>query len=689
MTDIEFAPLPDFVDPALVIQSAASRLRPAHRMTVSEAAEKYRRLRNPGGGFTGRWSNDLVPYMVEPMDAITSRRHEAVVFAGPAQTGKTAALLENGIVYSVAVDPADVLVLQMSQDMARDFSMRRITRMNAETPVLHERMVAGRSDNVFDKTYRGMMLSIGWPSVKQLSSRSIPRVFITDYDRIAQDLGNEGSVFELATKRSQTFGSRGVTVVESSPGRPIVDPKWKRQAGSHAAPPTTGILSLFNRGDRRLWHWKCPHCGEWFEPRFDLLSWPDGATPDEASAETVMICPAAGCVIEPKEKPALNRAGRWVGEAGRERSAIVSFWLKGPAAAFQSWGQIVAKYLRAQIDFDATGSETALQATVNTDQGEAYLPEAAKGESTIAADDLVERVEPYRLARAGAGIRFLTASADVQANRFDCLVRGWGEDLESWVVDRFTLWQAPEASRPLDPAKYSEDWRILIDQALDRTYATPTGGQMRIARLAVDSGGAAGVTANAYTFWRGLNANHRRRVILVKGSSTSTAPRLAMSFPDSKRKDRKAKARGEIPVWFFNPDLLKDELQAQLGRDEVGARYVHLSQELLDENAPHEFFEQLTAETRTAAGKWIKNRPRNEALDLMVMSHAAALSLKAERIDWTRPPGWIEAQIAGGAVQPEEVSEQETADPPVIDKTAGRPAIIRRPRRAGFVKGWK
>lgn len=99
----------------------------------------------------------------------------------------------------------------------------------------------------------GSFLKIGWPSIIVFSSSDYKRVALTDYDRFPEDIDGEGDGFSLASKRTTTFMSAGMTLAESSPGREITDVKWRRSS-PHEAPPTTGILSLYNRGDRRRWY---------------------------------------------------------------------------------------------------------------------------------------------------------------------------------------------------------------------------------------------------------------------------------------------------------------------------------------------------------------------------------------------------------------------------------------------------
>ena len=74
----------------------------------------------------------------------------------------------------------------------------------------------------------GSFLQIGWPSITVFSSSDYKRVALTDYDRFPEDIDGEGDGFSLASKRTTTFMSAGMTLAESSPGREITDVKWRR-----------------------------------------------------------------------------------------------------------------------------------------------------------------------------------------------------------------------------------------------------------------------------------------------------------------------------------------------------------------------------------------------------------------------------------------------------------------------------
>lgn len=637
---------------------AAGLLKPPERLSVAEAAEKYRVVNNPGA-YIGPWQNATTPYMVEPMDVLASDRFNAEVFVGPAQCGKTDALFINWIAYSVAVDPMDMLLFSPTQQAARDFSMRRLDRLHRHSPDVGAKLLKDKdSDNKFDKHYTsGVMVTLGHPSVSQLAGRPVGRTGLTDYDRMDDDIDGEGSPFDLARKRTTTFGRFAMTLAESSPSRPITNPHWVRQS-PHEAPPTTGILALYNRGDRRRWYWPCPDCGEYFEGRFDHLQWK--ALPNAVdAAETVrMLCPLCSYEIHPDQRHEMQQRGRWVKDGQRvspkgvvtgegERSDIASFWLNGIAAAFVTWPKLVLTYIQATAEYERTGSEDALVKFYNTDLGEPYLPKNL--DSGRLPEVLKERAEDVEEKTVPDDVRFLVAAVDVQRNAFVVQVAGIapGDPFDMWIVDRYTIHRSNRTD-PADPTQflwvkpgtYLEDWQKLSEQVIGSSYplADGSGRRMMVKLTVCDSGGRDGVTGNAYNFWRGLKKTGlHNRFHLVKGDHILTKPRAYIDYPDSKQKGAKAVARGDVPVLFLNSNLLKDTLAHRLDSTVPGRGMVRFPDWL-----PDYVYTELCAEQKTDKG-WV-NPPhtRNEAWDLAyyVLGACASPLLQAERIDWDNPPGW-------------------------------------------------
>lgn len=633
-------------------------LRAPRRMRVADAVAQYMRV-PMGAGNSVPWDPLVAPYVIEPMNCLASREYDAVIFVGPARTGKTIGLIDGWVVYNVICDPADMLIIQMTEEKAREHSKKRLARTFRVSPEVASRLSPNKNDNnVYDRTFlAGNYLKIGWPSVNIMSSSDYKCVALTDYDRFPEDIDGEGDAFSLASKRTTTFMSSGMTLVESSPGRDVKDVKWRRTS-PHEAPPTTGILSLYNRGDRRRWYWPCPHCGEYFQPCGDVVAgFRDIADPVLASEAAYIQCPLCSGRITPEQKRELNGRGVWLrdGESINadgvrygepRRSRIASFWMEGPAAAYQTLSQLVYKLLTAEQEYETTGSEETLKTVINTDWGLPYLPRASLEQRK--SELLEQRTEPVPCRSVPDGVHFLVATVDVQAGRhrrFVVQVTGYGCRGERWIVDRYNITQSLRGdsngeSHRIDPASYPEDWDVLLTDVFHKSWplASDPSQQMRLMAMAVDSGGEDGVTDNAYKFWRRCRRDGiGKRIYLFKGDSIRRAKLITRTFPDNTgRTGRRAQAAGDVPLWLLQTDALKDRVNNTLWRDSPGPGYVHFPDWL-----GSWFYDELTYEERGSDGKWSKpGRGANEAFDLMVYAEALAILQGYEKVRWPDAPEW-------------------------------------------------
>ncbi len=633
-------------------------LRAPRRMRVADAVAQYMRV-PMGAGNSVPWDPLVAPYVIEPMNCLASREYDAVIFVGPARTGKTIGLIDGWVIYNVICDPADMLIIQMTEEKAREHSKKRLARTFRVSPEVVSRLSPNKNDNnVYDRTFlAGNYLKIGWPSVNIMSSSDYKCVALTDYDRFPEDIDGEGDAFSLASKRTTTFMSSGMTLVESSPGRDVKDVKWRRTS-PHEAPPTTGILSLYNRGDRRRWYWPCPHCGEYFQPCGDVVAgFRDIADPVLASEAAYIQCPSCSGRIMPEQKRELNGRGVWLrdGESinadgsrygDPRRSRIASFWMEGPAAAYQTLSQLVYKLLTAEQEYETTGSEETLKTVINTDWGLPYLPRASMEQRK--SELLEQRAEPVPSRSVPDGVNFLVATVDVQAGRhrrFVVQVTGYGSRGERWIIDRYNITQSLRGdsdgeSQRIDPASYPEDWDVLLTDVFHKSWplASDPSQQMRLMAMAVDSGGEDGVTDNVYKFWRRCRRDGLgKRIYLFKGDSIRRAKLISRTFPDNTgRTGRRAQAAGDVPLWLLQTDALKDRVNNALWRDSPGPGYVHFPDWL-----GSWFYDELTYEERSSDGKWSKpGRGANEAFDLMVYAEALVILHGYEKIRWPDAPEW-------------------------------------------------
>lgn len=666
-----------------ILRRGFESLQPQERMSVTEAAEAYTHI-GTGGGHSIRWSLKRTPYLQEPQDVLTSLDYQGNVLIGPARTGKTMIHL-NWLSHTVMTDPADMMLVHMDRENARKWSKGDLERyLQASRDIRAHQLTNRKDDNTFDKEFdSGMRFLLTYPTASNLSGITMPRVGLIDYERMADNVDGEGNPFDLAQMRTTTFKRFGMTFAEASPNpnKEIQDPKWTPKT-PHEAPPIRGIFELYNRGDKRLWYWRCPHCHEAFEPSFKLLRWPQSDDIMECREQTYMLCPVYACggVLEPTMKDELNQGGKWVKDGmiwlpaeGKiierngmkaARSSIASFWLKGPAAAYQEWGQLVEKYLRAMKALEETADDAPLRKTVTTDQGNFYIPQARLSERV--PEDLKDRAEDWGSEEdeptVAFGIRFLIATIDIQKSAFVVQVHGFTATGDMVVIDAFKVRlsnrrNANDERLPIDPSAFGEDWDVLINEVILKTYplADRSGRRMRIRATGGDSGGEEGVTGHAYNFWRRLKKRgdglHRRYCVL-KGEPSKTAPHAHTSWPDSKQKGKQAVAKGDVPVIMLNSNLLKDRIAVMLARrvkdagedESVGGMLRY------PDWMPAWFYTQMTTEIRVAKGWDNPRKRRNEAFDLAYYALGLAIrpieqsvpyvTFNIDRLDYDDPPIW-------------------------------------------------
>ena len=720
--------LPESDHFSLALSDACSgyqALKPPNRVSVSQGAKENLVIKQTGAA-GGSWDPTETPYMVGPMDALASRKHEAVVFVGPARTGKTAGLLLGWLAHNVVNDPGDMLFIQMTKDEARKFSKTDVDRALRNSPSVRAMQSTRAVDsNTFDTMFRhGMFLRIGWPTINTVSGSTYRYVAITDIDRMenADDVDGEGPLFDLAKKRTTTFLSRGMCLVESSPGYPQTDPAWKA-ATPHEGPPVGGIGTLYNRSDRHRWYWQCRDCFEHFEaaPGLGLFHLPsdDDLLQDIrmmdlskiANQYARVICPHCGSIIDSKHKTEMNAGGLWLPDnvrITREKeivgtpltSKIRGYWMGGVAATYQPWVSLIYNHLEGLQDYALTGSEKKLKQAITTDQAwpymERHLKEAKTRRGTPqerAEDTLVRYTVPPET-------RCLVGAVDVQGGvnaRFVVQLHAVGPHMEQWLVDRFEikLSKRPGMGQefaPIDPASFVEDWGVLTDKLLNATWKTPDPNrEIKIRMLTIDTGGEDGVTHNAYAWYRQVRkAGMAHRVTLYKGGSTPTAPIIKETMVGGRKG-----TKGDIPLLVCNPNLLADMVSAGLRRETPGPGFYHWptpKHPTLNPDGwlPESFFLELEAEVRGKNGTWNQIRKRNESADLCRMCMAGMLRMGLDKIkDWNVVPPWLapldkNSEIVAREDRRAAQENSAIARAPAEEVRVVRP--VRRPRRSAVAQ---
>ena len=208
------------------------------------------------------------------------------------------------------------------------------------------------------------------------------------------------------------------------------------------------------------------------------------------------------------------------------------------------------------------------------------------------------RCEEYE-AEVPDGAVVLTAGVDVQDDRLEVEVVGWGRGLENWGITNRSL-----VGNPSEQAVWD-----ALDSVLMASYGNSLGENLYVAATLIDSGGHH--TDDVYRY---AAKRERRNVFACVGKAGLARPLVT-------RPQRTKKSL----VWnaslvTVGVDIAKDQFYDMLEIEKPGPGYCHFPAK--PEEYTSEFFAQLTAEKRYK--KWVRGsqvwaykkiRPRNEALD--------------------------------------------------------------------------
>lgn len=598
---------------AVVLQ----KLKPPPPLTISQWADKYRVLSSESSAEPGRWHTDKAPYQRAIMDAIGDPHVREVVVMSAAQIGKTDAFILNVLAYYMDYAPAPIMCMQPTLDMGQTLSKDRISPMLRDTPRL-KGLVDVKSrfagNTVMKKNFIGGHITIvGANSPSSLASRPIKVLLADEIDRYPKSAGTEGDPLNLAKKRQTTF--------------------WDCKTVMVSTPTIKGdsrIEDAFNLSTQEEWNIPCPECGAyqslvWENVKFD---------PDNLEKGIDYVCRECGCVANEYRWKAQEIKGKYV--AANPGAATRGFHLNTLASTFVGWDEVVRKFLEAKEALDH-GNPEEMKVWVNTELGQTWEERGIQLEDT----ELYNRREIYP-AEVPDDVLFLTAGVDVQDDRFEVEVVGWGEGAECWGI---------RYQKIFGDMLSDQVWQDLDDFLL-RSWRKADGTEYTLLATCIDSGGHH--TDEVYRFAKDrLN----RRIFAIKGMGGAGVPYIRNPSKNNRVKTN---------LFIIGVDAGKTSIYQRLEVKTPGPNYCHFpsNQEAgYDEN----YFKGLTAEkkvVRFVKGHlkeyWEikdKEHKRNEPLDLRNYA-LAALSitrpvLKKQAPDVTTPTpaanrGRGRRQISGG-----------------------------------------
>ncbi len=586
-----------------------SRMRPRPRLTISQWADTYRMIPAGTSPESGPWRTSRAPYLKGIQDAISDPTIERIIVQAASQVGKTELLL-NTIGYYAHQEPSPLLLVQPTEDAMRGFSKERVAPMFEASPALRgllDESERSASNTVMLRQFPGGMLACAWAgSASSLASRPIRVVLCDELDRWPLEAGRDGDPFSQAVQRTSNFHNRKIIAVST----PTVE-------GS-------AIVRLYEDSDQRRFWVPCPHCRH-----SQVLSWGGIVFKNSAGEHDLdhvtYRCAGCGELIDERHKPQMVADGEWRADnlghrhAGFAISALYSGWVR--------WRTIAEEFIKATSDRD----RRRLQAVVNLRWGEVWLEESEK----ITVEALEKNRGEYE-AEIPEGVLVLTAGVDVQDNRLEVEIVGWGLARESWGIEYIVV--------PGDTS-LDETW-YRLDVALQRVWKRIDGRPLGIVCTFVDSGGHR--TQEVYKF---CHERLARQVYASKGWAGQGRPIVGKPTTNNQKR---------VVLWPVGADTGKEAVYSRLALPNPGPGYCHWP---LRSGYDDAYFKGLVSEKRVrkvVGGQtkvvWKKIYSRNEPLDIRVLATAAMESMN---IDWE-------------GLAAEEAKTRGTTAVPTPSKPAGR-----------------
>lgn len=587
--------------------------------TVSEWAEANRSI---GAGLTanpGPFSFDKAPYLREIADNLSDNspiRETYVIKA--TQIGFTVCVMENHIGYCIEYGIGPLLYVSGDQTMAEEQMEKRVDEM-IESAGLQSKIKAnvtkrkGKStgDRTDSKSYGGTFMRAIGPN-SESKSRSFPAriLHLDELDVYPQQFVKNGSSLgdpvESISRRQDSYGPLRKTLGGSTP---------KGEGSSR-------IFPLFEQGDKRFYNILCPSCGHQHPLTWSNFKWdktedrkPDIQYTSVNGVEkiskdpTYFECPECNYRITEKEKSEILReytrggSARWIPTKKPDRPFCRSYCI--PAwYGFRSWMEIAIHWERVKDDpfllpdfVNNVLAETWKESEFKPDENQLFL--------------LAQEFELWPRGSIKKDILFLTLQADIQKDRIEAGLMGWGRNRQGYMIDYWTFEGNPSMVE-------SQVWQSLREK-ITALYRREDGQEMNVQIALIDR---QYLTDTVDLFCDTFHYDPALLSGVYPMESRETLDKLVKNF----------KSNIKTPVIGIHDQEFKRALYNILRKRPQGPEmfpgyYLHFS----NEYGP-EFYKQLTSEEiipikikGVTKGVKILNtkQRRNEVLDITKMGMAA------------------------------------------------------------------
>jgi phage terminase large subunit GpA-like protein len=590
--------------------------------TVSELVERIRYI---GPGVTarpGKISFMTTPYLREPANNLSDNSPiRETYMIKPTQIGWTVMVIENHMLYCVYFGIGPGCFVGGDQTMAEEEIEKRFDEMiyssnmqNKIKPNIVKKKGKATGDRTDSKSYGGTFLrAVGPNSESKAASFPMIVLWLDEMDKYPFQLTkngvNSGDIVEKFTRRQDSYRKKGIskTLGGSTP---------KDQSISRIEP-------LVEQGDKRYYNIICPKCGLqqpllWnnFKFRRNDKGKLDIKRKIINGVETIVDdacwyeCANKDCDWKMRDRDKMDLLqekgyggnAEWIPTKESERPFVRSYVING-LYGFREWWDIAEHFLRVKDDpfkfkdfVTDTLGETWKESANKPDDNELFI--------------LSQEHEHWPRGFIKKEILFLTLTADVQKDRLEAGLIGWGRNRQGYVIDYWTWSGQTEAVE-------NDCWERLREKIYTK-YIRDDGHELFVQIAFIDTSYLSDT------------------VDLFCGSFDYDPNGIAGVYPAQGRDTqdvivKKLNSNIKTPVIGFHDQELKRALYNILKKRPHGLSfpgyYLHFSFEY-----GNEFYKQLTSEeivqiTVKGEQRGFKilntKKRRNEVLDIVKMGMAA------------------------------------------------------------------
>jgi phage terminase large subunit GpA-like protein len=316
--------------------------------------------------YKGPFSYNISPYANDPSRVVSIMKC--------AQIGLTQGLIIPGMCYIISEDAAPILFMAGDKELAKTSVNERldpIIQSSGLQSLIRPSVIRAKNQRTGDtstsKEYAGGRLTIeGTNNVDKMRQISVKVIFADDWEAAPRSDKKEGSLRKLMEGRQTSYGNLAKTFFVSTP----------------TMKSTSNIEAVYDLGDKRKWHWNCPHCNQWID-----LKWYTETEKGEKAGIIYEVdkkgqlinssvryrCQKCLGDIYESQKYDLNLAGQWIPTAEPQIENYLSYHLNALVIppGFVTWVDLAKEWVEA-CPPGGTINKSMLQTFLNIRMGETW-----------------------------------------------------------------------------------------------------------------------------------------------------------------------------------------------------------------------------------------------------------------------------------------------------------------------------